>query len=316
MREKPLGRSGPNLSVIGLGTIEAIRQYTGDATPHETLSRAISAALEAGVSWIDTAELYDEGRGEELIGQAVAGCRADVLLCTKVAPRVGSIAWGGSGFQPDEISAACRASLRRLGTDWIDIYLLHAPDESGIPLEDTWGAMSALVDDGLVRFIGLSNFTQPLIEQCMEIRHVDTLENEFSMMNLTDGDLARWCGDHGVGFLCYAPLSYGLLAGTIRRDDPADAYWRQPNAGKQFAPDLMARNFSLVDRLRMIGERIGVSLAQLALAWTVEQPGVTAAIAGGAANPDYIRENAKAGDVELRPDVLREIEQLSQAPSS
>src|SRR5262249_42888523 len=163
-------RLGPELSVIGIGSLEAVVQYTGAATARETAISAVSTMLDAGVNWIDTAELYDDGRGEGLIGHAVAGGRAEVVLCTKVAPKGGRIAWGGSGFRPDEIAAACRASMKRLATDWIDLYLLHAPDDSGVPLEETWGAMAALVDEGLVRFIGVSNFERPLIERCLSLR--------------------------------------------------------------------------------------------------------------------------------------------------
>jgi len=171
--------------------------------------------------------------------------------------------------------------------------------------------MTALVDDGLVRFIGVSNFDRDLIERCEAIRHVDSLQQEFSMLELRDRDLIRWCGERGTGVLSYSPLAFGLLTGAI---GPESRFDREDvragrDEGSLFAPGTRERNLAVVGSLRPVAERLGITLAQLALAWNVHQPGVTAAIAGSR-NPDHVRSNAAAGDVELDDATLSELDAI------
>jgi len=173
---------------------------------------AVRAGLDAGITWVDTAEVYGDGTSEELVGRAIQGRRDDVVVATKVAPRP-----DGTGFRREEVRAACQGSLKRLGTDRIDLYQLHWPDDR-VPVEETWEAMTGLVDDGLVRAIGASNFDRKLIERCKSIRHVDSLQPHFSMLRLQNRDLIRWCGENGTGVVAYAPLGYGLLTGAISKD--------------------------------------------------------------------------------------------------
>jgi aryl-alcohol dehydrogenase-like predicted oxidoreductase len=221
----------------------------------------------------------------------------------------------GSGFRPEEVRRACTESLRRLRTGRIDLYQLHWPDEDGVPVEETWGAMGALVDEGLVRWIGLSNFDRALIERCEAVRHVDSLQQEFSMLVLDDRELIRWCGEQGIGVVSYGPLGYGLLTGAITaetRFDPKDfrsgydewEYWQ-----RLFAPGRLERSLAVVDAMRPIAERLGVTPGQLALAWNVQQPGVTSAIAGSR-DPEHVRSNAAAGDLELDEATLAELDAL------
>src|ERR671919_1965365 len=286
MRTDRLGSSGPELSVIG----------------------GMRAGLDAGITWIDTAEVYGDGLSETLVGKAVAG-RDDALVATKVAPRP-----DGTGFRAEEIRRACAGSLGRLGRDRIDLYQLHWRDDE-VPVEETWSAMAGLVDEGLVRHIGVSNFDAELIERCERIRHVDSLQPHFSMLYLKHRDLIRWCGDQGIGVVCYGPLAYGLLTGAIGPDTTFDqGDWRSGRGGvsyyrEMFAPGKLERSLAVVDALRPVADRLGITVAQLALAWVVHQPGVTAAIAGSR-NPDHVRQNAGAGDVELEEDTLREIEAI------
>ncbi len=264
---------------------------------------AIRAGLDAGITWVDTAEVYGDGTSEELVGRAISGRRDGVVVATKVAPRP-----DGTGFRREEVRAACQGSLKRLGIEHIDLYQLHWRDDR-VPVEETWEAMAGLAEEGLVRAIGVSNFDQDLIERCESIRHVDSLQPHFSMLRLENRDLIRWCGERGTGVVTYAPLGYGLLTGAISKDtrfDPRD--WRS-RGGRMFAPGKFERSLAVVDGLRPIAERLGISLAQLALAWTFHQPGVTSAIAGSR-NPEHVRENAGAGDVELDEATLAEIETL------
>lgn len=305
MRSKRLGSRGPEISVIGFGAWEAGGDAWGPNPSEDRVIEAIRAGLDAGMGWIDTAEVYGNGTSETLVGGAVAG-RTDVLIATKVAPRP-----DGTGFRAEEVRRACAASLQRLGRDRIDLYQLHWEDDT-VPVEETWGAMAALVDEGSVRHIGVSNFDRDLIERCERIRHVDSLQPQFSLLYLRHRDLIRWCGEHGIGVVCFGPLAYGLLTGAIGPDTEFDRRdWRGGSGMSYyrdlFAPGKLERSLAVVDALRPIAERLGIAVAQLALAWVVHQPGVTAAIAGSR-NPDHVRQNAEAGDVELDEDTIGEIE--------
>jgi aryl-alcohol dehydrogenase-like predicted oxidoreductase len=302
VRSRTLGSNGPDLSVIGFGAWEAGGADWGPNESEQGVIDAMRTALDSGITWIDTAEVYGNGVSERLVGRAVAGRRDQVLIASKVAP-----ADEGSGFRPDQVLGACDASLTRLGTEWIDLYQLHWPDPFGTEVEDTWGAMAELQNAGKVRFLGVSNFDRPSIERCESIRHVDSLQQEFSMLTLDDRELIRWCGEVGTGVITYGPLAFGLLAGAVSHDTTfPSGDWRGDANEGPFAE--LDRSLSIVDRFRPIADRLGITLGQLALAWNVAQPGVTAAIAGSR-NPDHVRENAAAGDVQLDDQILAEIEQ-------
>ena len=309
MRTRKLGSNGPEISVVGYGAWEAGGMAWGSNPPDQETLAAMGAAFDAGITWVDTAEVYGGGRSEELVAKAVAG-RDDVLVFTKVAPRP-----AGSGFDAQGVRAAAEASLRRLGRDMIDVYQLHWPHPE-IAVEETWEAMAGLVDAGLVRWIGVSNFSVELIERCERVRHVDSLQPHFSMLH-RDGrdDLFVHCDQAGTGILAYGPLAYGLLTGAFDETTTfSDDDWRSGKHGMSaydelFAPDRFRRNLAIVDALRPIAERKDVTLAQLALAWVVHQRGVTAAIAGSR-SPAHVRDNAGAGEVELDGQDLDDIEEV------
>jgi aryl-alcohol dehydrogenase-like predicted oxidoreductase len=300
MRTARLGASGPELTVIGFGAWEASGTAWGPNESEDAVVAAMRAGFDAGINWIDTAEVYGSGVSESIVGKAVAG-RGDVLVASKVGPKP-----DGSGFRPAEVRAACAASLGRLGIDRLDLYQLHWPDETGVPLEDTWGAMAGLQDEGLVGAIGVSNFDRGLIERCEAIRHVDSLQQQFSMLALDDRDLIRWCGEVGTGVVSYGPLGFGFLTGTLTRERAAQIDdWRREEGVT--AADEVERALALVERLRPIADGLGISMAALALAWNHHQPGVTSAIAGSR-DPDHTRDNAGAGDVILDETTLAAIE--------
>jgi len=305
MRTNRLGSNGPELSAIGFGAWEAGggREW-GETPPDEQIVEAIRTVFDAGINWIDTAEVYGSGRSEQLVAEAVSGRRDEVLIATKVGPRP-----EGTGFRPEEIRRACTASLGRLRTDRLDLYQLHWPDESGVPIEDSWGAMAGLVDEGLVGFLGVSNFDRALIERCEAVRHVDSLQQEFSMLVLEDRDLIRWCGEHGIGVVTYGPLAYGLLTGAITTQTRFAEGDHRAHRAELFSRASLERSLAVVDAMRPIAERLGVALAQLALGWNVVQPGVTSAIAGSR-NPAHVRANAAAGDVELDYRTLAELDAI------
>ena len=306
MQKRKLGAAGPEISVIGYGAWEAGGMAWGANPPDSETVDAIRAASDAGMNWIDTAEVYGGGRSEELVAEAVAG--RDVLVFTKVAPKP-----AGSGFHAAGVRAGAEGSLRRLGRDVLDMLQLHWPDRH-VAVEETWEAMAALVEDGLVRCIGVSNFPVGLIERCERIRHVDSLQPEFSMLH-RDGrhDLFPRCEQVGTGILAYGPLAFGLLTGAFEETTTfSDDDWRSGKHGigaydELFAPGPFRRSLAVVDALRPLAQRRGVTLAQLALAWVVHQRGVTAAIAGSR-SPAHVRDNAGGGSVELAAADLEEIE--------
>jgi aryl-alcohol dehydrogenase-like predicted oxidoreductase len=282
----------------------------GPNPPEEQTIRAMQVALDNGVNWIDTAEVYGDGKSEELVGRAVKG-RPETMVFTKVAPKP-----GGTGFQANEIRAAAEASLKRLGRDVIDLFQLHWPDES-IAVEDTWQAMAELVDDGQVRYIGVSNFGPELIERCEAVRHVDSLQPQFSMLHQRGKtNLFPLCESNGTGIICYGPLAYGLLTGAFDKDTTfSDSDWRSGKHGMDhyyeplFSPGNYEKNLTKVDALRPVADRLGITLPQLALAWVVHQPGVTGAIAGSR-SPEHVAENAQAGSVDLEQKDLDEIDSI------
>jgi aryl-alcohol dehydrogenase-like predicted oxidoreductase len=306
MRTQQLGSQGPEISVVGYGAWEAGGDAWGPNESDQVVIGAIRAGIDTGITWIDTAEVYGDGTSEELVGRAIEGRRDELVIATKVAPKP-----DGTGFRPDDVRQACEGSLKRLGIEVIDLYQCHWPDEN-VPVEDTWGAMAALQDEGLVRHIGVSNFSRAEIERCESIRHVDSLQPPFSMLDLRERDLIRWCGERGVGVVAYGPLAYGLLSGAITSETEFDeSDWRSGsqsgNYRRMFAPGKREHSLAVVERLRPIADRLGITVGQLALAWVAHQRGVTAAIAGSR-NPDHVRENVGAGDVDLDQDTLDEIE--------
>lgn len=303
MKTKRLGSEGPDLTVVGFGAWEAGGEDYGPNESADRVIDAIHAALDAGMNWIDTAEVYGGGTSEEIVGRAIEG-RGDVLVASKVAPRP-----DGTGFRADEVRAACEMSLKRLGRDELDLYQLHWPADDGPPVEETWEAMARLVEDGLVRHVGVSNFGRGLIERCLSIRHVDSLQPEFSLLHLEERDLIRWCGERGIGVVAYGPLGFGLLTGKFDQDTAVDD-WRSRGEvwNRLFEPGARRRSLAVTDALRPIARRLDATVAQVALAWTIHQEGATSAIAGSR-NPEHCRTNAGAGDLALDEETLREIEE-------
>lgn len=309
METRRLGSSGPALSLIGYGAWEASGHWGSDLDEGEIVE-AIRAGVEAGINWIDTAEVYGPHTSEEIVGRAIKDL--DVLVATKVAPKP-----AGSGFQRDEVRKACEGSLARLGRSAIDLYQLHWPD-GGSRVEETWEAMCELQDEGLVHAIGVSNFGTDLIERCSKIRHVDSIQPQLSMLHRDNAELIRWCGERGIGVVAYGPLAYGILTGAITDDTTfARDDWRSGQRGfvlyeEFFKPENLRRHLPVVDSLRPIAARLEMSLADLAIAWVLAQPGVTSAIVGSR-DPRHVVGNVRAASVALAPGDLAEIDALIPA---
>lgn len=222
MEERPVGATDLRLSVVGLGGAW-LGHDPGDSSD---VSRAVSvlrAAQEAGVNWVDTSENYFDTGNEAVIGLALREISGDMLVCSKVAP-VAALSGGATGFRPEQVRRACEKSLQRLGREHLDMYLLHWPDDTGVPLADTWGAMAGLVTDGLVRSIGLSNYEREDISRCHEQHPVDALQTGLSLIDyLDDRDLIAWCGEQKIAVTIYEPLGSGIL--TDRPYDDVVRSW-------------------------------------------------------------------------------------------
>lgn len=285
-----LGRSGLRITTVGLGAWAAgggaWAYGWGPQDDDESLD-AMRRAVALGVNWIDTAAVYGLGHSEELVGRLLRDLPAAErpLVFTK-----GGMVWNerdrmASPVQtlaPESIRTEVEASLRRLGIDRIDLYQFHWPDAVGTPVEESWGAMVRLLEEGKVRAVGVSNFDVALLDRCEAIRHVDSLQPPFSLIRR--GAAAAeipWCAEHGTGVICYSPMQSGLLTDRFdaaRVAGLADGDWRRRSP--EFRPPRLERNLALRDELRPIARRHGATVSALAVAWTLAWPGVTGAIVG------------------------------------
>jgi aryl-alcohol dehydrogenase-like predicted oxidoreductase len=315
MQTKRLGTEGPDISRIGLGTWAIGGPYEfgwGPIDDDESIA-AIRHAIESGVNWIDTAPVYGLGHSEEITGRAVKPWKAgqEVLIFTKCGRNYyGSSGKISSDLRPETIRRECDESLGRLGVERIDLLQFHWPDPTtGTAIEDSWGTMAELIEEGKVRWCGVSNFDIPLLELCEATRHVDSLQPPLNLINRgARDDVIPWCLEHGTGVIAYAPMASGLLTGKfdLRGAEalaPDDWRRRSPNFQE---PDL-SRNLRLVERLRPVASRLETSLAALAVAWTLAVPGVTGAPVG-AKRREHIDGWIGAADLYLTEQDLGEIE--------
>ena len=230
-----------------------------------------------------------------------------MLVASKLSP-----APDGSGFRRDEVRAGCQASLARLCRDHVDIYFLHYPDATGVPLDETWGALTELVDDGLVRAISLSNYRLEDVERCHGQRSVDVVQDGLPLVDhLEDRAMFSRCAELGVAVVVYEPLGSGTLSGRpIEQVREAWAEWSELGFYQRLLEgDNGENSAALVAALRPVADRLGVSVPQLAIAWVVHQPGVTSAIAGSR-NTEHVRQNALAAEINLPASVLAELERV------
>jgi aryl-alcohol dehydrogenase-like predicted oxidoreductase len=309
----PLGHSGPDVTRLGLGTwaIGGPWQFGWGPVDDDDSIAAIRRAVEAGVNWIDTAAIYGLGHSEEIVGRALEGYATgdDVLVCTKCGRKTLPDGSPYGDLRPESIRQECEASLRRLGVERIDLYQIHWPDlDTGTPLEESWSTMGELVDEGKVRWIGVSNFTAEQLELCETIRHVDSLQPSLSLLQrgALRGPIPT-AAHNGTGVIVYSPMASGLLTGAFDRDrldSLADDDMRRRRP--EFTEPAFSNNLALVDRLRAIADDLDASIAEVAIAWTLAQTGLTAAIVG-ARRPDQVDTWIGAADVRLSDDQLHAI---------
>jgi aryl-alcohol dehydrogenase-like predicted oxidoreductase len=316
VRKRSLGSEGPEITRVGFGAWAAGGpwQFGWGSQDDDASVAAIRRAVEGGVNWVDTAAVYGLGHSEEVVARALEPYEAgeDVLVFTKCGRN-----WYASGgenieydLRPDSIRFECEQSLKRLGLERIDLYQFHWPDPvTGTQVEDSWGVMVELIEEGKVRWGGVSNFDVELLERCDAVRHVDSLQPPLSLLKRAAArGVIPWCAEHGTGVIGYSPMASGLLTGSFDRarlDDLDRDDWRRQ--AEAFQEPQFSRTLSLVERLEPIAERLGTNLPSLAVAWTLSVEGVTGAIVGGR-DPDQVDAWLGAADLDLGEDDIAEIE--------
>jgi len=297
------------VSAEGLGCM-GMSDFYGTPDEDEAM-RTIARALDLGVTFLDTADMYGPFTNERLVGRAVAGRREEVVLATKFGiERSDDGARLGINGRPEYVRAACDASLTRLGVEVIDLYYQHRVDRD-TPVEDTWGALSELVEAGKVRYLGISEAAPDTIRRAAAVHPVTAVQTEYSLWTRDpeeDGVLAT-VRELGIGFVAYSPLGRGFLSGAIRTPDDLD-----PDDFRRHSPRFQGENFGknleLVDRVREIAEEKGVTPAQVALAWVLHQGDDIVPIPG-TKRVAYLEENAAAVDVALTADDLARIDKAA-----
>jgi aryl-alcohol dehydrogenase-like predicted oxidoreductase len=305
MQQRELGRSGLTVPALGLGCMGMSEFYgaTDDAESIATIHRAI----DLGITFLDTADMYGVGRNEELVGRAIADRRARVTLATKF----GNVRGPGGEFlgvdgSPDYVRQACERSLRRLRVETIDLYYQHRVDPR-VPIEETVGAMGELVTAGKVRFLGLSEAAPATIRRAHGVHPIAALQTEYSLWTRdVESAVLPAVRELGIGFVAYSPLGRGFLTGSYTTPDaiPADDYRR---AHPRFSGDNFYRNLALVDVVREIARKKRATASQVALAWVLSRGDDVVPIPG-TKRVRYLEENARAPELVLDPAELSEIE--------
>ncbi|HEX8063183.1 MAG TPA: aldo/keto reductase [Allosphingosinicella sp.] len=307
MPRRRLGRGGPEVSAIGLGCM-GMSEFYGAGDEAESIA-TIHEAIERGVDFLDTADMYGVGRNEELVGKAIADRRDRVFLATKFGNVRGEDgSFRGVCGRPDYVRSACEASLKRLGVDMIDLYYQHRVD-SGVPIEETVGAMAELVEAGKVRFLGLSEAAPETVRRAHATHPIAALQTEYSLWSRdAEAEVLPTVRELGIAYVAYSPLGRGFLTGQFRSpsDFPDDDYRR---FHPRFTGENFERNIALVDEIEAMAAAKGCTAAQLAIAWVLAQGDDIVPIPG-TKRRTYLEQNIGALEVRLSSEDLERIDRI------
>jgi aryl-alcohol dehydrogenase-like predicted oxidoreductase len=307
MEKRRLGTGGPEVSAIGLGCM-GMSEFYGSTDEQESIA-TINHALDRGVCFLDTADMYGSGRNEELVGRAIKSRRDEVFLATKFGNVRGPNGeFGGVRGDPEYVAQACDASLQRLGVDVIDLYYQHRVDVN-VPIEETVGAMAQLVDEGKVRFLGLSEAAPDTIRKAHRTHPITAVQTELSLWSRdAEAGVLPAVRELGIGYVAYSPLGRGFLTGQITspEDFPEDDFRR---FHPRFTGDNFQRNIALVREVEAMAREKGCATAQLALAWVLAQ-GEDVVPIPGTKRIKYLDENIAALDVKLSEEDLRRLDEI------
>jgi aryl-alcohol dehydrogenase-like predicted oxidoreductase len=307
MKTVKLGSQGATVSRIGLGCM-GMSEFYGQRNDGESAA-TILRALDLGVTFLDTADAYGIGDNEELVGKTIRPRRSEVFLATKFAnirKKEDPSFWSISG-KPEYVRAACDASLKRLGVDYIDLYYQHRVDPE-TPIEETVGAMAELVKAGKVKYLGLSEASSGTIRRAHKVHPITALQTEYSLWERhVEQEILPTVRELGIGFVAYSPLGRGFLTGTITKPSDLNANDSRSQRFPRFAPEALDKNLVIVNRVKAIAARKGVTPAQLALAWVLAK-GEDIVPIPGTKRRKYLEENVAAVDIHLIEDEVAEIE--------
>jgi aryl-alcohol dehydrogenase-like predicted oxidoreductase len=308
MKTRKLGNQGLTVSELGLGCMGMSEFYSGrdEGEAIATLHRAI----ELGVTFLDTADMYGPFTNEKLVGRAIQDRRDQIILATKFGNvRTEDGGWAGISGKPEYVHQACDASLKRLGVDVIDLYYQHRVD-STVPIEDTVGAMAELVQQGKVRYLGLSEAAPATIRRAQAVHPISALQTEYSLWSRDPEDeILPTLRELGIGFVPYSPLGRGFLSGQITRleDLAEDDYRRQ---APRFQGENFQKNLQVVEQVKAIAQEKGATPSQLALAWLLAQGDDIVPIPG-TKRRQYLEENVGATEITLTADELKRIDAVA-----
>jgi aryl-alcohol dehydrogenase-like predicted oxidoreductase len=310
MLTRPLEGLRRSVGAVGLGCVGMSAEYnTADIDDDRSLA-VLARAVELGVTLFDTADAYGPHANERLVGRALRGRGAEVVIATKVGLVIDGDRRARRRGDPAHIRASCEGSLRRLGIDAIDLYYLHRVDPA-VPLEDSWGAMAELVAAGKARALGLCEVTTAQLYRAHDVHPVSAVQSELSLWTRgpLDGPVA-WCAAHRAAFVAYAPLGRGYLTGTVVRPafQPDDIRFANP----RFTADAIERNQALLAVIRRVARRRGATLAQVSIAWILAQGPHVLAIPG-TKRIRYLEENCAAAELELSQEDLAALDAMPQA---